>query len=217
MAFASSAKSGSEEEDSNNESPKSNSRSPSPVPARRRIRLTSKSLVNPFTTSKRPAIEANQSAKRKAKPSTNPFDVTSTPAPKKRQSTTPPVDESNSPNLKRQRTLRKNTTPVVYSQKWHPMDDVLTPKRAAKAKAKSIRLVETSDSDYDTQETDPGRQSENSDADEEPVATFLPIKARCNSHPVRPHTHAPACSPSPDRRRSRRSSGKADAPNYNMK
>ena len=134
---------------------------------------------------------------------------TSTPTKENLRSTS---RTSDSPFPKRQRTLRKSTTPVMYNTKWHPMDDVINPKRAAKIKNKSPKQVDPVDSDFDSSEPEPEAHYSHADdsegdEDDEPI---IHVKARSTK------ARSPTRSPSPDRRRSRRI-GQGEAPNYSMR
>jgi hypothetical protein len=107
--------------------------------------------------------------------------------------------------------------PVVYNGKWHPMDDVLNPKRAAKVKNRGIKPAEPLDSESDVEMEVEAQHKDNDDSDEEEDEAPAPVKARCNKAPARFPTRSLTRSPSPDRRRSRRTSGNSEAPNYSMK
>lgn len=85
------------------------------------------------------------------------------------------------------------------------MDDILRPKRAAKVKNKGFKPPESVDSYFDLSEHEP---VDHDDSDDQADGAPTLVKAR--------HRSATR-SPSPDRRRSRRAAGKAEAPNYSMK
>ncbi len=97
------------------------------------------------------------------------------------------------------------------------MDDVLNPKRAAKVKNRGIKPAEPLDSESDVEMEVEAQHKDNDDSDEEEDEAPAPVKARCNKAPARFPTRSLTRSPSPDRRRSRRTSGSSEAPNYSMK
>ena len=110
-------------------------------------------------------------------------------------------DSSTSPSPKRHRSSRTSAqTPVIYSTRWHPMDDVVRPKRAAKLKA----AYGTSPGQWDTDSSDEKQEGgscetqPDSNDDEQP-----------SEHP----DHAS----SPNRRRSPRTLPSKNVPNYDMK
>ncbi|KAK0512239.1 hypothetical protein JMJ35_005367 [Cladonia borealis] len=109
-------------------------------------------------------------------------------------------DPSESPSPKRPRRGRTcGHGPVIYSERWHPMDDILSPKRAAKVKAKCGKPPDQSDSedqDSDTHDTEEDTEEESTEDQE--------------LSQVSDHAPSPGC------RRSSRKLSK-DVPNYDVR
>lgn len=204
VKFASSTKSGDDSTSSTIDS-----RTPSPIPAQRPSAMTSKALSKaslPASMTKtsqvmkertKPVIVTNTKKARRSGNEPKP------PSPKRqrtRSSKAIQAVEPESPRPKRQRIPRTGKATVVYNAKWHPMDDVMNPKRAARVRNKTIKSSESVHSDIQLSESESEAQREDYDH---------------GNIEVRPRSATR--SPSPDRRRSRRTTGRSDAPNYSQK
>ena len=130
-------------------------------------------------------------------------------------------DEDGSPDPKRRRTQRqRHDNPMMYSVRYHPMDESLYPSRAAKVKA-SARADSRDDDptadDEDLNESDdpgevPSTSSEEADFNRVPRSKSEAVSK--TSRKVRVSSIG-STTPS-DRRRSSRTA-KAIPPNYDMK
>ena len=110
-------------------------------------------------------------------------------------------DPSEVPNLKRpRRGQNRGQGPVIYSERWHPMDDILSPKRAAKVKAMCGKTPDQSDTDEsgEEQESDTQDTKEESSEDQE--------LSQASDH-----------APSPGCRRSSRKLSNGSIPNYDRR
>ena len=107
--------------------------------------------------------------------------------------------ESSSPKRPRRGQARGHG-PVIYSERWHPMDDILSPKRAAKVRAACGKSPEQLDIDEsgEDQESETHSTEEESSEDEE--------LSQASDH-----------APSPGYRRSSRKSLKGNGLNYDMR
>lgn len=61
-------------------------------------------------------------------------DITSSQGTASTQGTTPSEDITSSQALRRSSRMSSLAAPVVYNSKWHPMDEAMKPKRAAKVR-----------------------------------------------------------------------------------
>ncbi|KAK4690694.1 hypothetical protein P7C71_g6155, partial [Lecanoromycetidae sp. Uapishka_2] len=206
VKFTSSTKSvddGSDIDD--NGSVSSASRTPSPIPAPRTSDTTNKQPIRKVSFL-RVQNEGKQPAKAQAGP-TIAYKQSPSEAMHTRKIARSSDNEHVTPSPKRRRMPRKSKTPVVYSQKWHPMDDIMNPKRAAKVR-KGVRPSNHVGSDIDSSEdeTEALPVVNDDSASEDEVRTPVKSRPRSTSQP-----------PSPDRRRSIRNAGKAETPNYSQK
>ena len=110
-------------------------------------------------------------------------------------------DSSESPSPKRpRRGQARGQGPVIYSEQWHPMDDILSPKRAAKVKATYRNPLDSSDTEDsgEEQESDTDDTEENGSEDQE--------LSQASDH-----------APSPGDRRSSRKLSSRNIPNYDVR
>ncbi|KAL2039967.1 hypothetical protein N7G274_007370 [Stereocaulon virgatum] len=119
------------------------------------------------------------------------------------------------PSLKRRRLARRQgQAQPVYSRKWHPIDDIVSPKRALKVKTKacSPRKANEEEGDFSDEREKIDACREDSDADvPDPPEEIEDNDDYCEVVPSIPR------SPSPGRRSSCRTSPRAYIPNYDTK
>ena len=118
-------------------------------------------------------------------------------------------DPSESPSPKRpRRSQTRDHGPVIYSGQWHPMDDVLSPKRAAKVRAMCGKPPDRSDTDDsgEEQESDTHDTEEDTEDDAEEESSEDQELSQASHH-----------APSPGCRRSSRKLSKKNVPNYDVR
>ena len=150
--------------------------------------------------------------KRKIDPSVE-YDVQHTMVTRSRDSRD---DLSESPNAKRPRRAQtRRQGPVMYSERWHPMDDVLSPKKAAKVKAMYRNPLDSSDTNDSGEEqmSDTDDTKEESSDDQESSAHDTE-EERGQDQELSPASD-PA--PSPGCRRSSRKLSNRNIPNYDRR
>ncbi len=193
LRFASSTKPGSTDdpESSNNDTPR---------PITKNLASSNATSVTSGPRSQKckpPTTAENRrtATKRKSNPTIDPQHPMST------RSRTSRNDPCESPSPKRPRRGRaRRHGPVIYSGQWHPMDEFLSPKRAAKVKATCGKSPEQSDTD------DSGEEQESETQDTEEESSDDEEVSQASDH-----------APSPGCRRSSRKFSKGKVPNYDMR
>ena len=197
---------------------------PSPIPAR----LASGSASNQHRTSKQSKPQATKPFKQPQPKMKKPFKKEVVPIkpeaswaidaaniiiqPSQSYKHSIENDGSESSSSKRRRLFRRQgQAQPIYSGKWHPMDNVMNPKRSLKVKSKAYspqkpHADEDEDGDSDELEELQGHESD-PDANGED-------KAEDSDDEV---VHSVRRSRSPDRRRSSRTLVRGDVPNYDMR
>ena len=119
------------------------------------------------------------------------------------------------PSPKRRRlSRRQGQAQPVHSQKWHPMDGIMSPKRALKVKAEACSPLKANEVEGDISD-----EREKIDAYEvgpDAHGGDLPKGDEDNDDDAEVAQSVPR-SPNLDRRRSSRTSLRAHIPNYDMK